>query len=289
MRHDFLRRPDLDEPAVLHDGDAVAQLQRLHQVVRDEDHRLVKLALEPDDLVLHVAPDQRVERAERLIEQHDLRIGAQRPGQPHALLHPSRQLVGIGVGEPAEPDDLEHLVGPRGALLPVDPLDLHAERDVVDDPPMREQAEVLEHHGDLPATDLAQPIVVERQDVLSVDQDLAGGRFVQAVQHPHERRLPRARETHHDEDLTRVHVEGHVPDGGHAARLLQELATREVGVGRADDPVGLRPVDLPGVATGNGDLARFVHPHPPLPGWRRAPDRWIVGPRRRARKVTVAS
>ena len=131
--------------------------------------------------------------------------------------------------------------------------------------------------------------VVERQDVLSVDQDLSGGRFVQAVQHPHERRLPRAGETHHHEDLAGAHVEGHVSDGGHAARLLEELASGEVGVGRADDPVGLRPVDLPGVATGDGDLARFVHPHPPLPGGGAHPTVRIVGPTRRARKVTVAS
>jgi hypothetical protein len=46
--------------------------------VGDEEHRLAGLGLEADDLVLHVAPDQRVERAEGLVVEHQLGVDGER-------------------------------------------------------------------------------------------------------------------------------------------------------------------------------------------------------------------
>ena len=109
---DLLRPPGLDDLAVAHDHDVVAELERLGEVVGDEDHGLADLAMEPDDLVLHVAPDERVERAERLVEEHDLGVDGQGAGQPDALLHAARELVGIAVGMALEPDEVDHLARP---------------------------------------------------------------------------------------------------------------------------------------------------------------------------------
>ena len=108
---------------------------------------------------------------------------------------------------------------------------------------------MLEHHADLAAADLAQTIVVERDDVLAVDQHLTRRRVVQPVDHAHERRLARARQSHHDEDLALGDVEGDVAHRGHAPGLREQFTTRQVGVGRAYDFVGLGSVDLPHVAT----------------------------------------
>ena len=69
---ELLGRSELDDRPVAHDRDPVAEPERLGEIVRDEDHRLARLLLEPADLVLHVAPDERVERAERLVVEHDL-------------------------------------------------------------------------------------------------------------------------------------------------------------------------------------------------------------------------
>ncbi len=76
--------------------DPVAELEGLGQVVGDEHHRLADLVVQPDDLVLHVPADQRVERGERLVEQQHVRVAGQRPGQPDALLHAAGELVGVG-------------------------------------------------------------------------------------------------------------------------------------------------------------------------------------------------
>ena len=100
----LLRRAELHDRAVAHDRDPVAQPQRLGQVVGDEQHRLAGLRLEPDHLVLHVAPDQRVERAEGLVVEHQLGVDRERARQPDALLHAAGQLVGELVGGVLEAD-----------------------------------------------------------------------------------------------------------------------------------------------------------------------------------------
>ena len=104
--------------------------------------------LEAHDLVLHVAPDQRIERAERLVVEHHLGVGRERARHADALLHAARELIGELVRGVLEADERQHLVR---ALLPLalaDALHLEAEGDVVDHAPVREQAEVLEDHRD---------------------------------------------------------------------------------------------------------------------------------------------
>ena len=60
---------------------------------------------------------------------------------------------------------------------------------------------MLEHHADLAAANLSEPIGREREQVLAVDPDLSRGRVVEPVDHPHQRRLARTRQAHDDEDL----------------------------------------------------------------------------------------
>ena len=54
MGKDLLARSHLYDRSVAHDDDVVAEFQRLAQVVRDEDDRLVHLLLQAEQFVLHV-------------------------------------------------------------------------------------------------------------------------------------------------------------------------------------------------------------------------------------------
>ena len=72
---DLLRRPALGDPALGHDRDAVRHRERLLLVVGDEDEGDPDLALDLLQLDLHLAAELQVERAERLVEQQDLRAG----------------------------------------------------------------------------------------------------------------------------------------------------------------------------------------------------------------------
>ena len=99
-----------------HDDDAVGQRDRLFQVVGDEQHRLAVGAPQIEQQIAHDLPRLRVERAERLVHQQDLRIADQHLRQPDALALAARQHVRIAVAEAAEPDALEPIVRARPRL-----------------------------------------------------------------------------------------------------------------------------------------------------------------------------
>ena len=244
---ELLRRPELHDGAVAHHHDPIAEAERLGQVVRDEHHRLAGLGLQSDHLVLHVAPDQGIERAEGLVEQQHLGIERERAGEADALLHASGELVGVLVLEAGQSDELDHLLCTRGPLRLGHALDLETERDVLDDAAVREQAEVLEDHRDGAAAQRTQLVGVGARDVAAGDRHLPGGRLDQAHEGAHERRLARARETHHDEHLAGPDLEADVANGRDASGLRAQLRAREIGVGRTDDLVGVGSEDLPDV------------------------------------------
>lgn len=101
---DLLGRAELHDAAVAHQRDPVAQAQGLGEVVRDEDHGAALFVVEPGDLLLHLAPDERVECAERLVEQQHFGVGGECAGQADALLLAARELVGEPVLQSVEAD-----------------------------------------------------------------------------------------------------------------------------------------------------------------------------------------
>ncbi len=83
----------LQQSSLAHDGDAVAEPERLVDVVRHEDDRRAEAPLDAEQVVLRLAADDRVERAERLVHQQHVRLRGQRAGDPDALLLAARQFV----------------------------------------------------------------------------------------------------------------------------------------------------------------------------------------------------
>ena len=90
---EILRRADLHDAAVLHDGDTIGEPDRLVEVVGDEYDGLLQHRLQPQELVLHLTPDQGIERGERLVEEPDVRVGGERTGDADALLLSAGKLV----------------------------------------------------------------------------------------------------------------------------------------------------------------------------------------------------
>src|SRR6185295_17101424 len=76
-----------------HHHDHVAEEDRFIDAVRDEERGLLVLLPDAEQLVAHRLASLRVERAERLVEQQDLRIDGERAGDADALPHAARQLV----------------------------------------------------------------------------------------------------------------------------------------------------------------------------------------------------
>ena len=259
---ELLGRSELDDRPVAHDRDPVSQAECLREIVRDEHRRLADLLLESHDLVLHVTPDERIESAERLVVEHHLRVAREGARDADALLHAARQLIGElvrGVLEPHEAQDLLRALVPFALAHP---LHLEAEGDVVDHAPMREQAEVLEDHGDRVAAQLPELRAVGLHDVTAGDLDAPGRRLDQADERAHERRLAGAGEAHDDEHLSRPDLERDVADGDDAPRLLAQLPARKIGVRGSDEPFGVRAEDLPDAFGANDGCARAIDPMP---------------------------
>ena len=145
---DLLRRAHLDDASALHDRDAAADLERLVEVVADEEDGPLHGALNCQQLVLQALADQRIEGRVGLVHEQDLGIGGEGAGEAHALLHAAGELVRMVVEPGTEPHLLQHLRYTLAALGPGHAAYLQPERDIIGDGAPRHQRELLEDHGD---------------------------------------------------------------------------------------------------------------------------------------------
>jgi len=202
--------------AASEDDDPVRKVDRFFDVVRDEERSLTCLRPDLQELELHHFARLRVQRRERLVEKEHLRVGEERPGEVHALLHAPRQLERIGILETLEADELDlvsravdHLSLAHGAL------GLDAEDDVAEDRAPREQAGLLEHHGAIGA---------RLRDLAPVEREGSGGDRDEAVDRVEERRLAAARRADDREELAGPHREVDALDRGEeGVRALQPV------------------------------------------------------------------
>ena len=109
----------LEHPADVEDGDAVAQLDGLVDVVGDEHDRLAHASLEGEQLVLQAGPHDGVDRAEGLVHQQDGRVGGEGPGHADPLLLATRQLRRVALEHlGVEADEVGQLARPGRRCAP---------------------------------------------------------------------------------------------------------------------------------------------------------------------------
>ena len=106
---------DASRPPAEHD-DARREKHRLFDVVGDENRGEAFPAPEGHELRLQRQTRQRIELAERLVEQQQGRIVDERAGERGALSHAAGELMGIGLAEVAKTDEVERGVDARAAL-----------------------------------------------------------------------------------------------------------------------------------------------------------------------------
>ena len=100
----------------------------------------------------HLADQLGIQRRGGLVEQHQLGVHRQCPGDRHPLLLAAGQLRRVGVGLLRKPDLVQQVAGPLHRLVLLDAL--HVDRrldDVLQRRAVREEVEVLEHHADVAA------------------------------------------------------------------------------------------------------------------------------------------
>ncbi len=107
----------MGDPAAVHDQDTVGEQHRLLDVVRDQQHRAAPALPHLPDQALGLDPGERVEGAERLVEQQQAGLAHQRAGEGGALGLASGQGLRPGVDAMTEADLVQRPLGdvPFGA------------------------------------------------------------------------------------------------------------------------------------------------------------------------------
>ena len=162
--------------------------------------------MQAPDLELHLLAQLLVERAERLVHQHELRLEHQRARDRDALLLAAGELRRPAAAEAAELHHVQRALDPLRDLVARHAAHRQREADVLGHRHVREQRVVLEHHADL--------ALVRRQarQRLALEQDLAGGRRLEAGEHHQRRRLARARGPEQRQELAALDVEMEIVD-----------------------------------------------------------------------------
>ena len=222
--------PGLHDAPVAHDRDAVAEAQRLVEVVAHEQDGLLHARLQREQLVLQLVADQRVERREGLVHQEDVGVRGERAGEPHALLHAARQLADGAVPPVREADQFELALHDALQLGGRFAAQLEPEPDVLRDRAPGQQAELLEHHRDPQPAQAAEVLRAAARHVHRAvgvgDQHLPARHGIEAVGGAQERRLARAREAHHHADLAGRDREARARDAEDHAAFRGDLVPR---------------------------------------------------------------
>ena len=143
----------------VHDGQLVGHGERLFLVVRHEQERDADAPLHGFQLHAHLLAQLGIERGQGLIEQQDVGLEHQRPGQRHALPLAARKLRRAGVSSlPVEADQLQRIAHPPGGLGNLCAA-LESEFDVLARGQVREQGVALKYGADVALIRLA---VVDR-------------------------------------------------------------------------------------------------------------------------------
>ena len=178
----------LDHHPCVHEHDAVGDLLREADLMRD-DHHGHSLAGQRAHHVEDLTDEFGIERRCRLIEQHHLRLHAECPSNRNPLLLTTGKMGGIVVGLVGEPDPLEHFASDADGLrLGATQHACLGNREILQHRQMREQIELLEHHADVRAELIDIGIWVG--DVLAVDQDLTPVRLLESIETPKQGGLP---------------------------------------------------------------------------------------------------
>ena len=133
--------------AVGHHHDAVGQVDRLFNRVGDKQDGLAQFLPDAQQLVLQIAPGQRVQRAKRFVHQHDRRIQRQHAGNRHPLAHAAGEVFRVAVAKVFQVQQIQQLIHRLGDVAARFLLHLQAKGDVLRHGHPRKQRVLLKHHA----------------------------------------------------------------------------------------------------------------------------------------------
>ncbi len=183
------RAADLQDPALVHDDDAVGKTHRLLLVVRHVDRRHTELELLRTHELAQLEALLGVERAERLIHEIDRGRAHDRAREGHSLLIAAGKLARVPAEERRDSQPLGHARHRGVPLARPEPRAPQRKGDVLGHREMRIESVELEHEADVARGG------ARARHVPAAEQDAALARLLQAGDHAQGGRLPAARGT----------------------------------------------------------------------------------------------
>ncbi|MCY1301652.1 hypothetical protein D9M70_512770 [compost metagenome] len=150
-------------------------------IVGDDDEGEAEFPLQANEFELRFGAQVLVERAERLVEQQNLRPFYQRPGERHALALATGKLRRLAIKQRRQLQLLRNLVDALPDFALGKAVLLQSEGDVLADRQVRKQRIGLEHHVGRP------PVRRNIGDIGPFQPDGAGCRRLEAGDHPEQR------------------------------------------------------------------------------------------------------
>ncbi len=214
----------LDHAAGGQQGDGVAEARGLADVVGDQHHRLGQAREEPTELLLQLRAHDRIQRAERLVEQQDGRVQHERAHQPHPLALAPAELARIAPQHVAvEPGQLGQLAHPRRDPGARPALRLRGQRHVVEGGQVGIEPAVL-HHVAHAGQEAVARAGLHRG---AVHPHRARVRPDQAQDEPQHGGLARAARPQEHVGGAGAHLQGHRVEGRGGAEALRDLVDRD--------------------------------------------------------------
>ena len=212
----------LEQPSVVHDADAVGQVGDLGEDVARHEDGDAALACQRAKQLADLDDAGRVQRVGRLVQDEQVGVVQQRPGQREPLPVAEREHAGATVGvvlEVHEPDGLADRL-PRRSGQPALDLEVLAHGEVgVGGRALDEVA------------DAAEDLALARTHPPAEHLDVAGARADEAEQHADRGRLAGAVPAEEPVDLAAPDRQVERVDGAHVAVALGEAVRGDGGVG----------------------------------------------------------
>ena len=186
-----IRRIDLLQVALVHDGDSIRGHHRLGLIMGHVHHGDLELVVQPADFEAHLLAQVRIEVGERFVQQQHGGLDHNGPRQGHALLLPATQFSRITVAQIAHLHHLEDLTHATADLVGLEIAYLQTKAHVLRHSHVGPDSVALKDHRHLPL--FRRQAGGGRGNHLAIQLDGAGRGRHESRDHAQRRRLATAR------------------------------------------------------------------------------------------------
>ena len=206
-RINLVGRPLLLDAAPIHDDHAIGETHGLVLIMGDDDGRRADGSQDALQLEAQLLPQLGIERRQRLVEEHQLRLRRQHAGKRNALLLAAAQLPRRAALEPLQLHEPQHFADASGNLGFRPSAVLQAVGDILGDRHMRKQRIVLEEEAHIALIGA----LADHRNAFDLDRTFV--RFLETGNQAKRRGLAATARPEQRDGLAGGHGEGHPIDG----------------------------------------------------------------------------